>query len=561
MLRTHTCGELRIEHADQTVSLAGWVHSIRSHGGVSFIDLRDRYGITQVVVTEHVDVLRESVLQVSGVVAVKPEPNKALKTGEVEVKASSFTVLSSAEVLPLDDNANEDTLLKYRYLQLRRPELQQRLLFRHKAAQLSRQFFSERGFVEVETPLLMKSTPEGARDYVVPSRVNKGLFYALPQSPQIYKQLLMVGGVDKYFQIAKCLRDEDLRKDRQPEFTQLDIEMSFVEQEDLLSTWEEYIAFIVSELTGKKVSTPLLRLPYAEAIEKYGLDRPDTRFEMFLTTITDLAHTTDFNVFKNAECVRCLVSPKQFSRKEIAELEAFVKTHHAKGLAYTSVTDSGLDGGVAKFLDGIADEIISRTGAKPGDMLFFGADSAKIVNDSLGFLRLKLGAELELVNPDELAFCFVVDFPLFEKNDEGAWEPAHHMFCQPLPEFVDKVESDPGSVLCTQYDIVLNGVELASGSIRIIDPKLQSQVFSVIGITEKEVEEKFGFMLEAFTYGAPPHGGVGIGFDRIVAMLQGLSDIRDVIAFPKNKRAQNPMDGSPGRVSKEQLDELGLSLK
>lgn len=566
MLRTHTCGELRAKDEGKEVSLAGWVHSIRQHGNVTFLDLRDRYGITQIVLSKEVaEIRRESVIRVSGKVVRKPKPNEKLATGEIEVQAGSCEILNAAEPLPMDPDADntEETRLKYRYLDLRRDEMQHNLSFRSAVLQSVRKHLVAKDFLEIETPLLVKSTPEGARDYVVPSRVNPGRFYALPQSPQIYKQILMVSGFDRYFQIARCLRDEDLRADRQPEFTQIDVEMSFPEEDDIYRIGDHLVSNVVKDSLGCDITTPLPRLPYAEAIGKYGTDKPDIRFEMFLHDVTDLAKKSEFNIFAQADSVRCIVAAKEFSRKEIDGYTDLAKRHGAKGLAYVAIKDGGFDGSIAKFFPGpLQKELMQAVGAEEGSTIFFVADTRPVVNESLAQLRNKLGRDLQLYDPSKLAFLWVVDFPLFEwDEDEEDWKPSHHMFTMPKREHLDLLEKSPGKVLAQCYDLVLNGVELASGSIRVHNPEIQRKIMEAMRIPEEEAQEKFGFMLNAFRYGAPPHGGFAIGFDRLVAMLQGQNDIRDFIAFPKNKAAESPMDESPSRIGKAQLTELGLRMK
>jgi len=439
--------------------------------------------------------------------------------------------------------------------------MQHNLSLRHTAAQATREQLSSEGFVEVETPLLMRSTPEGARDFLVPSRVNKGCFYALPQSPQLYKQLLMVGGVDKYFQLSKCLRDEDLRADRQPEFTQIDVEMSFPELKDIYALGDRLLQHIVKKTLGKDLQLPLSRIPYSEAIDRWGVDKPDIRFGLELVTVTDLVKDSGFKVFSGAEAVRAIVIDKEFSRKQVDKYTKLVQVYKAKGLAY--LAHRNLEGPISKFLSEEEKKNLSTfLGIKDNQTVFFVADKPAVCNEALGQLRNQLGKDLELYDPTELAFCWVTEFPLFEFDEEADdWTAAHHMFTMPTPETIAFLESDPGKVVASCYDIVLNGVEIASGSIRVHDPEVQRRVMQAMNIDEREAEEKFGFFLEALTYGAPPHGGFAIGFDRLVALLDGESDIRDYIAFPKNKNMQGPMDKSPSPVDTEQLDELGLVLK
>jgi aspartyl-tRNA synthetase len=571
MHRTHTCGELRATNEGKTVTIAGWVHAIRLHGQIAFLDLRDRFGITQVTAGEHLnaitkDLRRESVVKVTGVIKRKPQSNARLATGEIEVAATSMEVLGPAEPLPIEIEAeNSDEIrLKYRYLDLRRPLMQHRIAFRDRIAAAFRKSLHKHNFLEIETPLLVKSTPEGARDYIVPSRVHHGKFYALPQSPQIYKQLLMVSGCDRYFQIARCLRDEDLRADRQPEFTQVDIEMSFVEQEDVLSLGDQLLHDVVQEATGKSIPLPLRRMTYQEAMDMYGCDKPDLRFGLPLKDVTYAVKGSEFKVFSEAAMVKCIVVPKALTRKEVDAYTDLVKANKAKGLAYAVVRGDGtLDGPIAKFLTPeIQRAIIEETDAGADNTLLFVADKAKVVHEALSKLRNALGKDLALYDPAELAFLWVVDFPLFEWDEDAKdWAAAHHMFTMPKPEHVQYLTSDPGKVIAQCYDIVLNGVEMASGSIRVHRQDIQREIMRAMHISEDQVKIKFGFLLEAFTYGAPPHGGFAIGLDRFCAMLEGQSDIREYIAFPKNKQAECPMDGSPTQVDSAQMDMLGLSLK
>ena len=573
MLRTHTCGELTSGDVGKPVRIAGWVQVRRDHGGVIFIDLRDRYGITQLVcdpshnkkvhsTAEHVG--REFVLLGEGKVRSRPKDmfNSNMKTGEIEVIADGLQILTRAEVPPIeiedDVQAGEETRLKYRYLDLRRPVMQGYLIARHKAAQATREYLNGRDFLEIETPLLIRSTPEGARDYVVPSRTNPGKFYALPQSPQLYKQILMIAGFDRYYQIARCLRDEDLRQDRQPEHTQIDIEMSFAEQDDVMELVEGCCRHVFNVVTGKKASKPFKRIAYAEAMEKYGSDKPDLRFGMELIDVTDVARSSSFKIFTSAEQVKCIAAEKDFSRKEIDELIEWAKQNGAKGLAWMKVSARGLESSIAKFFDeGVQKSLLEKTKAKKGSVLFFVADRPKTVAEVLGKLRVELAGRLDLIRPDQFEFCWVTDFPLFDwDEDEKKWTASHHPFTMPRSEDVEFLEKDPGRVQAQLYDLVLNGIELGSGSIRINDPGLQERVLKVIGIGSKEAKDKFGFLLEAYRYGAPVHGGIGWGFDRTVALMLGFNDIREVIAFPKNKKAECPMDGSPSGVDERQLREL-----
>lgn len=573
MLRSHTCGELTTKNIRETVMLAGWCHSRRDHGGVIFIDLRDRYGLAQIVldpshnkkVHEQGEKLgREWVIAVKGKARHRPKDmvNPKLKTGEVEVLVDELSIITKSAVPPIeiDDRieAAEDMRMKYKYLDLRRPIMQQRLVFRHKAATAVREYFNRNKFIEIETPLLVRSTPEGARDYVVPSRVNPGKFYALPQSPQLYKQILMISGFDRYFQLAKCLRDEDLRADRQPEHTQIDFEMSFVDENDVMGFVEGLYKHLFKDVLGVELKTPFKVFTHAEAIDRYGIDKPDLRFGMELVDVTEIVKKSDFKTFAVEEQAKCVVAEKDFGRNEIDELIEWAKANGAKGLAWMRVTEKGLESSIVKFFSPeVQKQLLQKTKAKKGSVIFFVADKKKKVAEVLGKLRLELARRLGLQKAEEFRFCWVKDFPLFEWNgEEDRWEAAHHMFTAPKQEHVELLEKAPGKVLGNLYDLVLNGTELGSGSIRINDPELQERVMKVVGIGHKAAEAKFGFLLEAYKYGAPVHGGMGIGFDRTVALMQGLHDIREVIAFPKNKKAESPMDGSPSEVEEKQLKEL-----
>jgi aspartyl-tRNA synthetase len=579
MLRTNTCGELTKKEIDKKVELCGWNCSRRDHGGIIFIDLRDRYGLTQIVfdpehnkkvhsVAEHLK--REDVLRIVGKVRYRGEglENPKLDTGDIEIIVDELEVLGHSETPPIevDDRveANEETRMKFRYLDLRRPVMLKRLEFRNKVAIAAREYLGNNEFMEIETPLLVRSTPEGARDYIVPSRVNPGKFYALPQSPQLYKQILMCSGVDKYFQIARCLRDEDLRSDRQPEHTQIDAEMSFVEVKDLLQMFEGLYKHLFKKTLNKDLKTPFTKIKYDDAIAKYGTDKPDLRFGLELVDVSAVVKGCEFGVFKSiiehGGIVKTIVVPKDLSRKDLDEWISFSQEHGAKGLAYMKVTDSGLESNIVKYFSAkIQENILKETKAMPGEVIMFIADKVKVVNDVLAKIRVKLGTDLELYDKNNFAFCWITDFPLFEWNDdEERWDAAHHLFCMPKKEDMKYLKSDPGKVYCTQYDLVLNGWELGSGSVRINDAKIQEQVMEVIGLSKKEAEGKFGFLLEAFKYGAPVHGGIGLGLDRTVALMLGLHDIREVIAFPKNKNAECPMDGSPSEIEDRQLKELHI---
>jgi len=572
MLRTHTCGELTGKSDKKDVVLQGWVQTRRDHGGVIFIDLRDRYGLTQIVFNpEDKDMFkiadslrREWVVQVHGKVRPRPEgmKNSNITTGEIEVVSSKLIVLNKAETPPIEVedrvSANEEMRLKYRYLDLRRPTAQSYLIMRHKAAQAVRQFMDSQNFLEIETPFLIRSTPEGARDYIVPSRTSPGNFFSLPQSPQLYKQILMVAGMDRYFQIVKCFRDEDLRADRQPEFTQIDIEMSFPDEEDIYGICEGMLAHVWKKVHNIDIKFPFNRMTYADAMEKYGSDKPDLRFGLELADVTEIVKKSDFGVFKEAEMVKCICPEKEFSRKELDAYIDFSVKLGAKGMAWMRVTDKGLESNIAKyFKEDVQKEIIKAAKAKKGCVMMFIADKPAVVHDVLDKIRRKLGKELNLIDEKEWNFCWITHFPLYEwKEDHQSWSPMHHIFSMPHDEFIGKLEKDPGNVTGKLYDCVLNGVELGGGSIRIHNKEIQEEALKVIGMDYEQAERRFGFLLEAFKYGAPPHGGLAFGFDRICALLCGFNDIREVIAFPKNKNAENPMDGCPAHVDEDQLKEL-----
>ena len=582
MKRSVTCGALRAADAGKAVTLNGWIHRHRDHGGIRFFDLRDRYGLTQVVIDADADAdLRavsdqlkfEYCVAVEGVVRARPGSmaNPHMPTGEIEVKATKIAILSTCDVLPfmIDEKADarEDTRFTYRYLDLRTAVMQRNIALRHRAAFATREYLTGRGFFEIETPMFIKSTPEGARDYLVPSRLNPGKFYALPQSPQLYKQILMVSGFDRYFQIARCFRDEDARGDRQPEFTQIDIELSFVSREDVFDLVEGLMAHIFKQSIDRAITTPFLRLPYDEAMNIYGSDKPDLRFGLEMKDFAAIAKKGGFEVFKKVVegggAVKALVAPGcgEYSRKQITDLEAVAKVYGAAGLAWMKVTAAGLEGGVSKFFLEQAAEITSFLGARAGDLiLLVGADFRKACV-SLGAVRSQLGRDLGLADPKEFKFCWIVDFPLFEWNEEEKkWDPAHHMFTMPQERFLADFEKRPGEVKGDLYDLVCNGVELASGSIRIHDPELQKRIFRFLGISDEQAQQRFGFLLEAFKYGPPPHGGIAPGFDRLVAMMAGETTIRDVIAFPKNTLGQCPMDDSPSVVDARQLEDLHIRV-
>lgn len=579
MLRTHTNGEVTKKDINKSVTLCGWVNSIRDHGGIIFIDLRDRYGFTQIVFNpkkksdvyeQSLKLRREDVIQIKGTVVLRDKEtiNPNMTTGEVEVVVNELNLFSKSKVPPIevDDykTAGEEARLKYRYLDLRRTIMQQRIAFRHKIAQAVRNYFNKQGFFEIETPFLIKSTPEGARDYIVPSRVNKGKFYALPQSPQIYKQLLMMSGFDRYYQLARCMRDEDLRADRQPEFTQVDIEMSFITEEDVYKLIEGLIKNIFEE-TNKKVKTPFTRIKYVDAINKYGVDKPDIRYGLEFIDVTEAVKDCEFQVFneviKKNGVIKCINPEKDFGRNELDQYIKFAQDTGAKGMAWMKVTKDGLDSNIAKYFNKkVQEKILKTTKAKPGTVLMFIAGHPKRVHHCLAELRKKIAEDLKLYNKDEFAFCWIVDFPLFEKNeDTGKFEPAHHMFCRPKEGHEKFIKTDPEKVYCTQYDLVLNGIELGSGSLRISDPIIQEQVMdSVMSAQEKQ---QFAFFLEALSYGTPPHGGIALGFDRLVALLSGLNDIREVIAFPKNKAAESPVDGAPTNIDPQLLKDANIIIE
>lgn len=579
-MRTHTNNDLRKEDIGKKVTLCGWVQSNRDHGGVIFIDLRDRYGLTQIVFhpevsKENIEVAdklrREDVIKVTGEVISRAEgmENPKMDTGAIEVNVTEIEVINKATTPPMEVedriNVGEDTRLKYRYIDLRRPSMQKNLLLRHNVYKAARKFFDENGFMEIETPLLVKSTPEGARDYLVPSRVNAGEFYALPQSPQLYKQILMISGVDKYFQLAKCLRDEDLRSDRQPEHTQMDFEMSFVDSEQIMSFVESLYSHIFEATLGVKIETPFVRMTYDDAMDKYGSDKPDIRYDLPLTEVSDVVKGCDFQVFNqiidNGGMVKCINPPQDFGRKEIDGLIKFAQQAGAKGMAWMRVTENGLESNIAKFFsDEIKAKLLEKTGAKPGSILMFIADTKSKTNSVLDALRRELAKRMDLIDDKVFKFVWITDFPLFAWNEElNAWEPEHHMFSMPKAEFIEGMEENPGAVKGDLFDVALNGLELGSGSIRIHDPEIQKRVMKIAGISPEEAEEKFGFLLEAYKYGAPIHGGMGLGVDRMIAIMLGTHDIRETIAFPKNKNAQCPMDGCPGPVGAPQLKELHIA--
>ena len=584
MKRTNTCGELTKKNLQKEVTLAGWVHTRRDHGGLIFIDLRDRYGVTQVVfdpshnkevhaAAEHIG--REWVLQITGHVRLRPEgmANKKIVTGEIEVIADHLDVLNQADTPPfeIDDRtvANEEARLKYRYLDLRRPSMQNLLLLRHKAAQAAREYLTTQDFMEIETPMLVKTTPGGARVFKVPSRTKPGKFFALPESPQIYKQLLMVSGFDRYFQLARCLRDEDLRADRQPEFTQIDLEMSFVDEVDVQTIVEGLIKHVFKKVVNIDVQTPFPRMTFHDAMSKYGSDKPDLRFGLEFADVTDIVKHSDFGVFKTAAdkkgrifCLNAKGAGK-FSRKEIDELIEVAKLYKLPGLAWIKIIGKNvMESSIVKYLQpNIQAQLIQATNAQEGDLLLFAADEFEKASTALGQVRIAVGKKLNLIKENEFKFCWVVDFPLFEWNEElNAWQARHHIFTYPREEDMNKLESAPGEVRGKLYDCILNGVELGGGSIRIHRKDVQTRVCQVVGLTYAEAEKKYDFLLNSFKYGAPPHGGIALGFDRFVAVMCGLPDIREVIAFPRNKASENPLDDSPQDWNPEFLKELHLKL-
>ena len=581
--RTHMCGTLNASNIGEEVTLNGWIQKRRNLGGLIFCDVRDKTGIVQVIFDDNVpkelfekaDTLRsEYVVGIKGVVKERQAKNAELPTGEIEIFASELAIYSEADTPPIyvkDDDMPADNLrLKYRYIDLRKQKMQKNLTFRHKVAKSTREYFDSQGFTEVETPVLIKPTPEGARDFLVPSRIHEGEFFALPQSPQMFKQMLMLGGTDRYMQIVKCFRDEDLRADRQPEFTQVDIEMSFVDVDDVLEMQEGYVKKLMKDALNVDIQLPLPRLTYDEAMERYGSDKPDTRFEFELKKLNDVVAGSDFQVFNNAlsaggdvRGINIEGAAEKFSRKDIDKMQDNLKSYGAKGLAWIKVEEDDITSPISKFFDrqGLQ-KICDVFSAKAGDIIFIVADKPKIVFDSLGFLRRDIASKLGMLDDTQYNYLWVVDFPLFEYDEEtDSYHAMHHPFTSPKPEHIELLDTEPGKVKARAYDLVLNGVEIGGGSIRIHDNKLQTKMFEVLGLTSEEITKKFGFLIEAFKYGTPPHGGIAFGFDRIVMLLAGEHSIREVIAFPKNQAAQCMVCEAPATADDAQLEELGIKLR
>ncbi len=578
--RTHYCGE--VVTAGETVTVGGYVDTVRNKGGIIFIVLRDRTGVVQLTFNETTDkdifekasnCHSEYVLMAKGVVRERESKNDKIPTGHVEIFVDDLRVLAKAETTPFEivdnSNTNEELRLKYRYLDLRRTPLQKNIMTRSKIAKVARDYFYENGFIEIETPMMIKSTPEGARDYLVPSRVHNGKFYALPQSPQIYKQLLMISGFDRYIQLARCFRDEDLRADRQPEFTQIDLEMSFVDVEDIMQMAEGFVSRVFNDVLGKEIKVPLPRYTYEDAMNRFGSDKPDTRFEMEIKDISDLVKNCEFSVFtsaiENGGSVRAIVAENGaavLTRKEIDKLTEHAKGIGAKGLAYVRWVDDAPACSFAKFMkEEELSAIYERLGAKKGDVILIVADKNSTVLSTLGALRLKVAKQLDIIPEDKFNFLWITEFPFFEWNEETEhWDAMHHPFTMPMDECLEYLDTDPGKVKAKAYDLVLNGVELSSGSIRITDFELQQRMFRALGLTDEEIEKKFGFLVDAYRYGAAPHGGMGIGLDRLAMIMCGADSLRDVTAFPKVQNASELMSACPAEVDKESLDALGIAV-
>lgn len=582
--RTHYCGDLRMDNVGQEVILNGWVQKKRNLGGLVFVDLRDIRGISQIIFDADVSkdafekaekLGSEYVIAVKGIVRERQAKNPNMATGDIEISATELRVLSKSQTPPIyikdDDNVSEDKRLKYRYLDLRKPSMQNNLIMRSKVAQIVRQYLSENNFLEIETPFLIKPSPEGARDYLVPSRVNPGKFYALPQSPQLFKQILMVSGMDRYFQIVKCFRDEDLRADRQPEFTQIDCEMSFVDENDVMTMMENMIGRIFKEIHNIDIQLPLKRMTYKEAMDRFGSDKPDTRFAMELTDLSDLVKDCGFGVFSSAanaanssvRAINAIGGADAFSKKGMKKLEEHAKTYKAKGLAWIKVTEEGIDSPIAKFFT--EDEIkaiLDRMDAKAGDLILFVADKNKVVYDALGQLRLEVARKMDLIDKNKYNLLWVTEFPLFEEDEEtGRMIAMHHPFTCPLDEDIDKLDQEDKTQLRAKaYDMVLNGYELGGGSVRISDEEVQEKMFKALGMSQETANDKFGYLLEAFKYGVPPHAGLAFGFDRLMMLLTGADNIREVIAFPKNQNAICPMTNAPGLPEEGQLEELSIKV-
>lgn len=584
--RTHTCGVLGVENIGQRITITGWVQRRRDLGGLIFVNLRDRSGMVQVVFDKEINydtfetasgIRSEFVLSVTGTVTPRAEgqSNDAIPTGQIEIEAEHLEILNSSETPPIyiqdDDNISEDIRLKHRYLDLRKPKMQKNLMIRHKVSKIVRDYLDERGFIEVETPVLTKPTPEGARDYLVPSRVQKGRFFALPQSPQLFKQILMVSGMDRYFQIVKCFRDEDLRADRQPEFTQIDIELSFVNEEDIMKVNEGLIIKVFKEILGYDIPTPILRMTYQEAMERFGSDKPDIRFGFELKDLTSIVAKSGFKVFSNAvenggnvRAINAKGCGAKLSRREIDALEDFVKQYRAKGLAWMNIKEEGIKSPIAKFLkDEESESILEKMDAEVGDLILIVADQrSKVVFDALGQLRLELARKLDLTKNNEFAFLWITEFPLLEYDEEeGRYVAMHHPFTSPINEDIRLLEKQPERVRARAYDLVVNGVELGGGSIRIHNSELQEKMFQVLGFTKEQAWNQFGFLLEAFKYGTPPHGGIAFGLDRLIMLVTNTDNIKDVIAFPKTQNHSCLMTEAPTIAEKERLEELGIGIK